>query len=171
MLGLFFTFFKIGSFTFGGGYAMVPLIEEELVTKKKLINSDDFLNYLSVSQSFPGPISVNLSLLLGYKFHGTVGSIICVLGAILPSFFSILVLAYIYNINKNTKILKLFFEGISPVVVALLVYSFFNLFKNIPKNKLNISFLAISFLLVSFFKVNPIWIILIGGTIGLWLNF
>lgn len=171
MLSLFLIFLKIGSFTFGGGYAMVPLIEEELVHKKKLLTSDEFLNYLSISQSFPGPLAVNLSLLLGYRFNKILGSLACVLGVILPSFFSILILSYLYNMHKNTKILKSFFEGISPVVVALLFYSFFNLSKNIPKNKLNIAFLLISFLLVSFFKINPLWIILIGGTLGLWLNF
>ncbi len=171
MLKLFFTFFKIGAVTFGGGYAMIPLIEDELVHKKKLLTADEFLDYVSIAQSFPGAIAVNLSLLLGYRFFKVLGSLICTLGVIFPSFFSILILAYLYHLGQNSKFLEGFFYGVRPVVVSLLLYSFYNQFKKIPKNKLNIGFFMIAFTLVSFLHVNPIYIILVGGFIGLWIVF
>ncbi|SHJ82246.1 chromate transporter [Tepidibacter formicigenes] len=167
MFKLFLTFLKIGSVTFGGGYAMIPLIEEEIVNKQELLSEDDFLDYVSIAQSFPGAIAVNIALLLGYRFYKILGSLICLLGVILPSFLSILLLAYLYNISKNSNYIEGFFYGVRPVVVSLLLYSFFRMFKNMDKSKIYIIFFITSFILVTFFSVNPIYIILIGGIIGL----
>ncbi len=170
MLKLFLIFFKIGLITFGGGYAMIPLIEKELVLKQKLVSEDEFLDYVSIAQSFPGAIAVNISLLLGYKFNKLLGSIVCVLGTILPSFISIIILSYFYNKNNASSYLNGFFLGVRPVVASLLLYSFFRLSKKVEKNTLNILFLGISFILVTFFSINPIYIIIIGGILGLWIN-
>ncbi|OPJ56316.1 chromate transporter [Alkalithermobacter paradoxus] len=167
MLDLFITFLRIGFFTFGGGYAMIPIIEKELVINKKLISSEEFLDYISVAQSFPGAIAVNLSLLLGYRFYKVLGSLLCLLGVVLPSFISILILAYYYNLTKNSQVLKGFFYGVRPVVVSLLIYSFWNLAKKMDKTKFNIMFVISSFVIVTFLNINPIWVILIGGFTGL----
>ena len=96
MFNFFLTFFKVGLFTFGGGYAMVPIMERELVQKNEVINSEDFFDYISVAQSFPGPIAVNLSVLLGYKIHGFLGAILALLGTVLPSFVIILIISLFY---------------------------------------------------------------------------
>ncbi|KXZ40359.1 chromate transporter [Alkalithermobacter thermoalcaliphilus JW-YL-7 = DSM 7308] len=169
MLELFVTFLKIGFFTFGGGYAMIPIIEKELVINKKLVKSEEFLDYISVAQSFPGAIAVNLSLLLGYKLYKLKGAIICLIGIVSPSFISILILAYYYNLVKDSNVLNGFFYGVRPVIVSLLIYSFFNLSKKIEKNKFNIFFIALSFISVSFLNINPIFVILIGGFLGVWI--
>ncbi|WP_242939256.1 chromate transporter [Tepidibacter thalassicus] len=146
---------------------MIPLIQEEIVNKQKLLTEDDFLDYVSIAQSFPGAIAVNISLLLGYRFYKIPGSLVCLLGVVLPSFFSILLLAFLYTINKNSNYIEGFFYGVRPVVASLLLYSFFKMFKNIDKNKIHILLFITSFILVTFFSVNPIYIILIGGIIGL----
>ena len=122
MFNFFLTFFKVGLFTFGGGYAMVPIMERELVQKNEVINSEDFFDYISVAQSFPGPIAVNLSVLLGYKIHGFLGAILALLGTVLPSFVIILIISLFYAKTRNSTILNGFFSGVIPVVPALLVF-------------------------------------------------
>jgi chromate transporter len=171
MLNLFLTFLKIGTFTFGGGYAMVPLIEDELVHKQELISQDEFLDFLSIAQSYPGALAVNISVLLGYKLYKLRGSIICLLGSILPSFLIVLILSYLYFHNKKSKILDSFFYGVRPVVVSLLLYTFFNMFKNLKKTKLNITLLSISFLLVGILGLSPIYLILAGGILSLCIKY
>lgn len=103
MLKLFLTFLKIGAFTFGGGYAMVPLIQDELVNKQKLLEQEEFIDYLSIAQSYPGVLAVNISVLLGYKLYGIPGVLICTLGSALPSFCIVLVLSYLYFKNSSSK--------------------------------------------------------------------
>ena len=94
MLKLFLTFVKIGTFTFGGGYAMVPLIEDELVHKQNLLTQEEFIDYLSIAQSFPGVLAVNISVLLGYKLYKIPGVIVCTLGSILSAFVIVLAFSY-----------------------------------------------------------------------------
>lgn len=167
LLKLFWIFLKIGAFTFGGGYAMVPIIQKELVENQKIIEEEEFLDYIAMSQSFPGAIAINLSILLGYKLFGYLGSFICVLGIVLPSLFSILILAYFYCKGKSYKFMDNFFAGVRPVVVALLINSFLSLFKVNKKSYKTISIMIISFLAVFYFDINPIFIILIGSGVGL----
>lgn len=170
MFNLFLSFLKIGAFTFGGGYAMIPLIEEELVVKKQLLSQDDFLNYIAIAQSFPGAIAVNLSLLLGNAFYGSLGGLLCLLGVVLPSFFSIMLLTIFYSYANDSIALKKFFTGIRPVVVSLLFYSFFRLMKNIDKSYLNIALVASSFVLVFYFSISPVFVIILGGVLSLCLK-
>ena len=93
LLKMFFSFFKIGAFTFGGGYAMIPLIEEEVVNKNKWIEKEEFMDMLVISQSFPGALAINCSTFIGYKLGGMIGGIIAILGVTLPSFIIILFVA------------------------------------------------------------------------------
>lgn len=105
-------FFKIGAFTIGGGYAMVPLIENEIVTKRKWITQDDFINLLAISQSAPGILAVNISIFIGYKLKGIPGSIITALGTILPSFIIILAIAlFFHNFQDNVIVERIFKES------------------------------------------------------------
>ncbi len=167
MLKLFLTFLKIGAFTFGGGYAMVPLIEEELVTKQNLLNQDEFIDYLSIAQSYPGVLGANISILLGYKLYKIPGALICTLGSILPSFCIVLVLSFFYFKNQSSNILNGFFTGVSPVVIALILYSFVNMLNKLPKSSKNISLLIISFFCVGVLNISPIYLIILGGVYAL----
>ena len=119
-LEAFGIFFKIGAFTIGGGYAMVPLIENEIVTKRKWIAQEDFIDLLAISQSAPGILAVNISIFIGYKLRGIRGSIITALGTILPSFIIILAIALFFHSFKDNPIVERIFKGIRPAVVALI---------------------------------------------------
>ena len=170
MLKLFLTFFKIGAFTFGGGYAMVPLIQDELVKKQKLVSEEEFLDYLSIAQSYPGVLASNISILLGYRINGIKGVLVCLLGATMPSFCIVIALAYLYFANSSSKILDGFFRGVNPVVIALILYSFIKMLEKLPKTKRNIIFLVVSFVAVAFLNISPIYLILLGGVYSLCLK-
>ncbi|WP_443110693.1 chromate transporter [Caloramator sp. mosi_1] len=117
---LFMSFAKIGAFTLGGGYAMVPLIQEEVVDKKKWIDKEEFLDILAVSQSTPGALAVNMSVYIGYRLRGVLGSIFAALGCVLPSFLSILFIAAFLTNFLDYKYVKKFFQGAGPAVAALI---------------------------------------------------
>ena len=121
MFNLFFTFFKIGLFTFGGGYAMIPLISEEIT--KFGIDQYTFSDFIAISESTPGPFAVNIATFIGYSTFGIPGSIIATLGVILPSFLIILCLSLIYNKIKNTKFFKTTITFLTPIVLGLILSS------------------------------------------------
>ncbi|MDE7412731.1 MAG: chromate transporter [Muribaculaceae bacterium] len=120
---IFTTFFKIGAFTFGGGWAMISIIEREIVDKYHWIDRDDFLDLLAIAQSMPGILAVNIATSVGDKLRGTRGSIIASLGTILPSFLIILAIAIFLtpDIIKNNRVISSIFMGIRPAVVALII--------------------------------------------------
>lgn len=122
-LSLFLSFFKIGAFTFGGGWAMISIIEREIVEKHKWISKADFLDLLAVAQSMPGILAVNISVVIGDKLRGLKGSIVSALGTILPSFMMILCIAIFLTPDdiKNNELISSIFKGIRPAVVALIV--------------------------------------------------
>jgi chromate transporter len=167
MFKLFLTFLKIGAFTFGGGYAMVPLIQDELVTKQDLLTEEEFLDYLSIAQSYPGVLAINISVLLGYRLYKIPGVLVCALGSALPSFFIVLTVSYLYFKNSSSKILDGFFMGVAPVVIALILHSFASLFEKLPKTKVNIIFLVITFVCVAAFNISPVYLIIGGGVYSL----
>ncbi len=120
---LFITFFKIGAFTFGGGWAMISIIEKEIVEKHRWIGKEDFLDLLAVAQSLPGILAVNISVAVGDKMRGNRGSIVAALGTILPSFLIILTIAIFLtpDLIKNNETINSIFKGIRPAVVALII--------------------------------------------------
>lgn len=118
---LFFIFFKIGAFTFGGGYAMIPLIRKEIVSKRKWMDDEEFMDMLAVAQSMPGPIALNTALFVGNKKYGFKASLFTGAGVILPSFIAILLIAIIFTQFKENPIIERIFKGIRPAVVALIV--------------------------------------------------
>ena len=123
-LEAFSIFFKIGAFTIGGGYAMVPLIENEIVTKRNWIAKEDFIDLLAISQSAPGILAVNISIFIGYRLRGIRGSIITALGTILPSFLIILAIALFFHNFKDNTIVERIFKGIRPAVVEIVRENF-----------------------------------------------
>lgn len=118
---IFLSFFKIGLFTFGGGYAMLPLIEQELITKRKWIEQKEFLDLLTLAQSVPGPIAVNTSVFVGYKVRGLRGAVAALLGSVLPSFIIILVIAIFFAGIRHNPVVDAAFKGMRPAVVALII--------------------------------------------------
>lgn len=162
----FSTFFKIGLFTIGGGYAMVPLIEEEVVNRKKWLSQEDFIDLLALSQSAPGVFAVNISIFIGYKLRKFPGALALALGAILPSFLIILGIALFFQQFKEYEAVENIFKGIRPAVVALIAAPTFTLAKSAKINKYNLWIPVVSALLIWLLGVSPVYIIALAGIGG-----
>ncbi|MCD8310547.1 MAG: chromate transporter [Prevotellaceae bacterium] len=165
-LEAFFIFFKIGAFTIGGGYAMVPLIENEIVTKRHWLASEDFIDLLAISQSAPGILAVNISIFVGYRLHGIKGSIVTALGTVLPSFLIILAIALFFHNFKDNTIVERIFKGIRPAVVALIAAPTFSMAKSTKINRYNVWIPVVSAALIWLLGFSPIWIIIAAGIGG-----
>lgn len=165
-LKMFWSFFKIGAFTFGGGYAMIPLIEEEVVNKNSWISKEDFLDILVISQSFPGALAVNCSTFIGYKIGNLPGAILALLGTILPSFFIILCIASFFMQFRNNYYVDLIFKGINGAVPVLVLVAIISLSKSIKKNYINYTIIILTVVLLKFFNMHPVIIILLSGVYG-----
>ena len=163
---LFGIFFKIGAFTIGGGYAMVPIIENEIVNKRKWIAPENFLDLLAISQSSPGIFAVNIAIFIGYKLRGLKGSVASALGTVLPSFIIILAVALFFHNFKDNIYVERLFKGIRPAVVALIAAPTFTMAKTAKINKYNIWIPVISALLIWLLGFSPIWIVIIAGVGG-----
>lgn len=118
---IFVSFFKIGMFTFGGGYAMIPLIQREVIDNRHWVGKEEFLDLLTLAQSVPGPISLNTSVFVGYKVRGLRGAASALLGAILPSFAIILIIALFFTDVRHNPVVDAAFKGMRPAVVALII--------------------------------------------------
>ena len=166
---IFQTFFKIGLFTIGGGYAMIPVIQKEVVERKKWLTEEEFLDSIAVTNSLPGPLAINCAVFIGYKKKRILGSLSAVLGAILPSFLIILFIAMFFSKIRDYKVVDYIFAGVRPAVVALIFYAVIKLLKSVGINKVNISIASISLLLILLLDVHPIIVIIISGIIGFFL--
>jgi chromate transporter len=165
LLDLFIAFFKIGAFTFGGGYAMISVIENEVVNKKKWLSDQEFVDMLAMVQSLPGPISINSSVYVGYKQKGVLGAIAAAVGTALPSFIIILLLAIVFtDVNDHPTIEKIF-KGIRPAVVALIVAPLIRLAKKTGITYKTVIIPIVAALAVWLGNISPIYII-IGAALG-----
>ena len=166
-LQLFWSFFKIGAFTLGGGYAMIPLIEQEVVERRRWISSDEFSETLTLAQSAPGPISINSAVFIGYKTRGFKGVLATVLGTIIPPFFVILIVAMFFQDIRNNEIVERIFNGLRPAVVALIAVSAVKMLKK-KKFAWNVVIIAIvAAVAISVFYISPIYVIVAAGSGGL----
>lgn len=156
---LFLVFMKIGAFTIGGGYAMIPLIKNEL-DRRKWIGEDELPDIIALAQSAPGILAVNVSIFAGYKIKGLKGSITATLGSILPSFLIILAIAMAFTNFKDNPTVISIFKGIRPVVVALIASPMISMARKSDKTWWAWCITGASFLAVSFLSVSPIYIIL-----------
>lgn len=163
---LFKIFFRIGAFTIGGGYAMVPLIEDEIVSKRGWINHEDFLDLLAIAQSSPGILAVNIAIFVGYRLKGVKGSLVTSLGAVLPSFLMILAIALFFHQFKENVYVEKIFKGIRPAVVALIAAPTFKLGKSAKINRYTIWIPIVSALLIWLLGFSPIWVIIMAGLGG-----
>ena len=160
-LEIFTCFAKIGAFTIGGGYAMIPIIQKEVVDKRGWISEEDFMDVLAISQSAPGILAVNISIFLGHKLKGTKGSIVATLGSTLPSFTIILLIAMFFAGYQDNPTVMAIFKGIRPVVVSLIAVPMINMAKKAKLNFYTGSLAVITALLIIFLKVAPLYILLV----------
>lgn len=164
---LFTVFFKIGAFTFGGGYAMLPLIQNAVVDKKKWLDDKEFIEMLAIAQSMPGPIALNTAIFVGNKHKGVKGSVFTSLGIILPSFFSILLLVIVFTQFRENKGVESVFKGIRPAVVALIFAPLLRMGKNADITWKTLWIPIVVALSVGLLSVSPIIIIVLGITLGI----
>lgn len=166
-LKLFISFFKIGAFTFGGGWAMIPLIEREVVDKQNWIKREDFVGALAIAQSLPGVLAVNISILIGNKLRGLKGCLMATLGTILPSFLIILAIAIWFVQTYDNPVVERIFKGIRPAVVALIVSPVFSTAKTARINIKTVIIPIIVALSIWLGGVSPIWFVLLGAIGGI----
>ena len=157
---LFYTYLKIGTFTLGGGYAMLPLIQREVVDRKHWIDEEEFLNMIALAQAAPGLIAVNSAIFIGWRVGGWRGVCGAVLGAVLPSFLIILMIAMVFRDWKEQPAVEAIFKGIRPAVVALIAAPLFKLAKNAKISWITALIPITASLLIWLLHVNPVWIIL-----------
>ena len=161
---LFITFFKIGAFTFGGGYAMIPLIQREVVENKKWITDDDILEIIAIAESTPGPIAINSATFVGFRVCGFWGSFFATLGVVLPSFMIILAISFILNEFQHITAVQYAFQGIRAGVLALLMKALWTMYKKCPKNLVSYIVMAAAFILTAILDI-PVLFVIIGCAI------
>ena len=162
---LFITFFKIGLFTLGGGYAMIPLIEREVVERKGWITKEDFLDLMAIAQSAPGIFAVNISIFIGYRMRKVTGSVFCAFGTVLPSILIILAIALFVGGYRDNPIVENVFKGIRPAVIALILTPSIRLASKAGLNKWTWWVPVATAFAIWWLGVSPVWIIL-GAIIG-----
>ena len=163
---LFKTFFHIGIFTLGGGYAMIPLIEEEVVNKHRWVEKEEMLDLIAIAQSCPGVFAINIAIFIGYKLHKIRGAICTTLGTVLPSFLIILAIAIFFKQFEDNRVVAAIFRGIRPAVVALIAVPTFRLGQRAKLNKFTIWIPIACALAIWALGVSPIYIIIIAGLAG-----
>jgi chromate transporter len=191
-LQLFFSFIKIGFFSFGGGYGMIPIIERELMANSWLSNAD-FVRIISVSEMTPGPIAVNTATFVGYEVAGFFGGLIATAGVTMPSFILILSTAYILNKYRSHPLLCSVLNGVKPVVLALIIFAAVFVGRHVLfKDEININtftvpdpaagflnlidpfmviIMVISLVMLLVLKINPVLVLLTSGILGIVFHF
>ncbi len=163
---LFWTFFKIGAFTIGGGYAMIPLMEQEIVDKRKWLNKEEFMDTMSLAQSMPGVFAVNMATNVGFRTRGFAGAFTAIMGNVLMPILLILVLAIFFRQFSDNPIVESIFKGIRPAVVALIAAPVFNMAKTAKISWSNFWIPVAATLLIWLLGVSPVIIILVAGLSG-----
>lgn len=166
LLKLFATFFRIGLFTFGGGYAMIPLIEHDVVERNCWLKKDEFLDLLAVAQSAPGVFAVNMAVFVGYKLRGKRGALAASFGCVLPSVAIILLIALFFRRFRHIEVVNNIFMGIRPVVVALIAVPVFNVAKSAKLGWSTVWIPVVAAFLIVALGVSPIYVIIAAGVAG-----
>lgn len=165
LLTMFGSFFKIGLFTFGGGYAMVPIIQREVIDRRGWIDRDEFVELLTLAQSAPGPIALNTSVFVGYKVRGYAGALAALLGVVVPAFTVILIVAIYFAQFRENVYVNAAFKGMRPAVVALIVSPIVSLSRGMGAWKYALA--AAVALFVWWSGVSPIWLIIVAAGVGI----
>lgn len=166
LFDLFWTFCKIGSLTFGGGYAMLPLIQREIVENKKWSTEKEILDYYAVGQCTPGVIAVNTATFIGYKLRGIIGGIVATLGVIFPSIVIILIIATFLQNFADLAIVQSAFAGIRVAVVALIITTVVKLIKSSIKDYLGVIIAIIAFVISAFIGLSPVYVVIAAALTG-----
>lgn len=164
---IFMTFVKVGAFTIGGGWAMVPIIEREMVDVKGWIKKEDFIDLLAVAQTAPGLIAANISIVIGYRLRGFKGSVVSVLGTILPSFLMILFIVMFLSGFRGNEYVDKALKAIRPAVVALILVPVITTARAAHISKKSIWFPVLVAIAIAFLNISPIYIIIISAVGGI----
>ena len=164
LLEIFWSFLKIGAFTFGGGYAMIPLIQHEVIHRRGWIEERNFLDLLTLAQTAPGPIALNTAVFVGYKRRGYLGALSAIMGVIVPSFLVILVVAIFFASIRDNAYVDAAFKGMRPAVVALIVAPIIGLTKGMRWWLVAVALVVA--LVVWYFGVSPVWFLIAGAVVG-----
>ena len=167
LLTIFLTFLKIGAFTFGGGYAMIPLIQKEAVERHRWVTDEDILDIVAIAESTPGPIAINAATFVGYHVAGFAGAVAATLGVVLPSFAIILGISYALRQFRELQAVQYAFNGIRVGVFVLLLKALLKMFKTNGKGGITRFLMVFAFVLTGLFQVNTILVIALCGVIGL----
>ncbi|MCI5971453.1 MAG: chromate transporter [Anaerococcus sp.] len=170
LLELYLTFFKMGLFTFGGGYAMLPLLEREVVDKKGWASHEEILDYYAIGQSTPGIIAINTSTFCGYKVGGNIGGIVASLGFITPSIIIISIIAKFLQSFSHLAIIQHAFAGIRVAVCALVFYSVLKMIKKDANTGLKFMVFILTFVAIGFLSISPIVVVVTVGVFGILLG-
>lgn len=167
LLQIFITFFKIGPVTFGGGYAMIPLIEREAVEKRKWMKKEEIVDVFAVVESVPGAIAINSATFIGYRIAGIKGAVVAMIGMMTPTFFIIIILSVTYQFFKDYPIVDAAFQGIRAAIVALIIYAGIKIGKTALIDKTTIVIMGMTVFLLLFVSLHPVFIILSGIVAGI----
>ena len=163
---LFATFFRIGLFTFGGGYAMIPLIERDVVQRNAWVKPAEFTDMLALAQSAPGVFAVNMAVFVGYRMRGVAGAMAAAIGCALPSVVIILLIALFFRQFRHIQVVNNIFMGLRPVVVALIAVPVFKVAKSAKIGWATLWIPVLTALLIVFAGVSPIYVIIAAGVLG-----
>ncbi len=166
-LELFKIFFKIGGLTFGGGYAMIPIIEREIIDNKKWIDEEMMLDIIAIAESTPGVLAVNCATFTGYKVAGVLGSLMATLGVIIPSFLIIVLISLIFPLIIKNQYVSYVFDGIKAGIVVLIFEAGIKLSKSVEKNVFNIILFLFALSVALFTEINVIYVLLVCAIIGI----
>ncbi len=167
ILTLFLTFFRIGAFTFGGGFAMIPLMQKEISEKHGWITDEDILDIVAIAESTPGPVAINMATFVGYKIAGFWGAFFSTFGVVIPSFVIIFAISSLLRNFSHITVVKYAFYGIRAGVLALIVKAFYTMYKKCPKNPVSYFIAGLAFVAVAVFGVNVLYVIICAAVIGL----
>lgn len=166
---IFITFSRIGPVTFGGGYAMIPIIEREVVVKKKWMKLKDVSEIFAIAESVPGAIAINSATFIGHRVAGVAGAIVAMAGIIIPTFLIVLVLGICFLLFKDSPKIEAAFQGIRPAIVALITFAGYKIAKMAVIDKTTLVTAGVTVICLLFLHVHPVLIILSGGIVGILL--
>ena len=167
LLQVFATFFQIGAFTFGGGYAMIPLIQREAVENHHWVTDDDILDIITIAESTPGPIAINSATFVGYRAAGILGSVAATLGVVMPSFVIILLISMVLREFQQIRAVQYAFAGIRAGVLALIIKALWGMYKKCPKSLVSYIVMGASFVLAAFVNVSVLPLLIGCAVFGL----
>ncbi|MBR5756318.1 MAG: chromate transporter [Firmicutes bacterium] len=168
LLEIFITYFKIGAFTIGGGYAMLPLVQNEVVKKKGWLTDDDFLDVIAIVNSLPGMLATNSAGFIGYRIRRVPGFIVAILGCVTPSIVIILILATLFTAVSGNVYVDAFFKGVRPCIVVIMANAVYTLGKKVDFKKMyNLIALIVAFVCIAFFGVTSLYLVIAAIVVSL----